>query len=420
MYKLYFKQAIEMLKQNKFISMIAITGTALAIMMIMSIIVVDEIKNISIAPESNRYRTYYINGQIVKDTVWNSWNSGWMDYKIYRDYLVNLPTPEYVSITSYYNGESFIGRPGSEETSNINLRRTDASFWKIMNFHFMEGRPYGQEEYDSGMAYAIISESTARKTFKGEKAIGEIITIDSEPYLVTGIVKDVSPIFDVSFGDVWIPISSQERFMRNNGYLIFLTIKDEKDLQRIRQELKDVEKKYGINNKDKVLILRGPDSHRVYRMNIDLDEPEEVVKSLKTQNRKQILILLMLLLVPAINLSGLSFSRIKKRTAEIGVRKAFGAKKYVILIQVLYENLITSLIGGILGLVLSYGVVTYLKNWLLKIPADSVIPGEAFISFPVFLMVFIVCVLINLLSAGIPAYRASKMSIVNSINENDK
>ena len=44
MYKIYFKQALLMLKQNKFISMIAIMGTALAIMMIMTIIVADEIK----------------------------------------------------------------------------------------------------------------------------------------------------------------------------------------------------------------------------------------------------------------------------------------------------------------------------------------------------------------------------------------
>ena len=57
MYKVYFKQALLMLKQNKFISMIAIMGTALAIMMIMTIIVTDEIKEISTTPEINRNRT---------------------------------------------------------------------------------------------------------------------------------------------------------------------------------------------------------------------------------------------------------------------------------------------------------------------------------------------------------------------------
>ena len=67
MFKTYFKQSIEMLKQNKFISMIAILGTALAIMMIMAIVVTDNVKNISVAPEINRDRTYYLPYEIVRE-----------------------------------------------------------------------------------------------------------------------------------------------------------------------------------------------------------------------------------------------------------------------------------------------------------------------------------------------------------------
>ena len=49
-----------MLKQNKFISIITITGTALAIMMVMVIIVTDSIKHVDIAPEVNRSKTFYV------------------------------------------------------------------------------------------------------------------------------------------------------------------------------------------------------------------------------------------------------------------------------------------------------------------------------------------------------------------------
>ena len=66
MYKIYFKQAIEMLKQNKFISIITIIGTALAIMMIMVIIVSDSIKKASIPPEINRDRTMYLRYETKK------------------------------------------------------------------------------------------------------------------------------------------------------------------------------------------------------------------------------------------------------------------------------------------------------------------------------------------------------------------
>lgn len=61
--------------------------------------------------------------------------------------------------------------------------------------------------------------------------------------------------------------------------------------------------------------------------------------------------------MPAVNLTGFSLSRMRKRMSEIGIRKAFGAKRHVILFQVLYENMLTSLIGGLLGLILSYPMV---------------------------------------------------------------
>lgn len=60
MYKIYFKQAWQMLMQNRFISIIAILGTALAIMMILVIVMADTVQNADAAPESNRSRTLYI------------------------------------------------------------------------------------------------------------------------------------------------------------------------------------------------------------------------------------------------------------------------------------------------------------------------------------------------------------------------
>lgn len=418
MLRIYFKQAVEMLKQNMFISLIAILGTALAIMMIMSIVVVDEIQNISISPEPYRNRTYYIQYQIEKDTVKDSWNSGSIDYKIYREYLADMSTPEYVSLCMSLTMP--VGKEGEDETIKADVKVTNAYYWNILDFVFIEGKPYGQEEFESGVAQAVISETMAKQLFKGEQALGQTLEINYSPYRIVGIVKDVSPVFNVASSSIWVPVTSRESFMRSNQYTVLLLLKDKSDYQKTAREIRALEMRYGANNPNKTLTLVGPDSHRERQMKIVAFSEEEKGKGLATQYRKQVFIILILLLVPAVNLSGLSLSRIKKRTAEIGVRKAFGAKKHIILMQVLCENLITSLLGGMIGLVLSYFAVYQLKHWLLKIPADSAIPAGVFVSFPVFLAVFVVCVLVNLLSAGIPAWRASKISIVNSLNENDK
>lgn len=419
MYKIYFKQAIQMLKQNMFISIISIAGTALAIMMIMVLVVTDEVKTISIAPEVNRDKMLYINYQVKRDTIQGSWQSGLVTPDIINDYLLHLKSPEYVSVMSTYTFDNMqtVNVEGNADYSLFCTRRVDASFWKVFAFDFIEGNPFSDEEFKSGIHNAIISESTAKELFKGEKALGKTIQVAFKNFKITGIVKDVSPVFKYAGGDIWIPYTTYDNQLFG---LVVLKAKDEDDFPQIIAEVREAERKFGIDHHPWSLYLKGPENQKISAMDIGGNNVEEFDKSIKIANRKMVLIFLILLIIPALNLSGFSLSRIKKRTAEIGVRKAFGAKKYIILIQVLYENMITSLIGGGMGLVLSYVIVVWLKNWLLGIPESADIPVRAMISPAVFIIVFIVCLLLNLLSAGLSAFKASRMSIVNSLNQNDR
>jgi putative ABC transport system permease protein len=417
MYKIYFKQAIEMLKQNKFISIITIAGTALAIMMIMVIIVSESIKRTSIPPESNRDRTLYLTVERTRDkkTNKNGDNNGSVDYKVYKSYLSDLKTPELTTVVStHWEEKSIVTTPEHEmERMPLNVRTSDANYWKIMSFSFIEGKAFTQEDFGSGLKKAVITENTARSLYGNTNVTGRTINIDFKPYTITGVVKDVSPLFQYAYSNVYIPYTSRDGY-ENNWFHILLLAKDKKDFDKIREEIRGVEKKFNAADPEWNLLLPGPYDHATQLLNIWSSEDPDV----KGNTRRMIFLFTVLLLIPAINLSGFSLSRIKKRTEEIGVRKAFGARKHVILMQVLYENLITSLIGGIIGLILSYLVVIWLKQWMLGLEAGGSIPLETFISIPVFIAVFVVCLLLNLLSAGIPAYRASRMKIVESLNKN--
>lgn len=420
MYRIYFKQSLLMLKQNKFISAIAIIGTALAIMMIMTIIVADEIKGISSTPEINRERTLHINYQVKKDTTKNSWQAGTLSYDVVKDYLYPLKTPRYVSAVNSVDPKrpsTLVSREGSSEIINAGQRLTDATYWKIFSFSFIKGRPFNEGEFNSGISVAVVSETLAKKAFKGETALGQTILVNFKPYRIIGIVKDVSPVFKRAYGDLWVPYSSLKK--ENLYFDVVIMAEKTSDFAAITAEVRNMEKKYNIENVPWTLFMKGPLDNQFYQKDIWGNSVEDITKSITIQNRKMIFILLILLLIPAINLSGLSLSRMKKRTEEIGIRKAFGAKRYTILIQVLFENLITSLIGGVIGLILSYVVVFRMRDWLLDIPSGSTIPVNTLISIPVLLAVFAVCLVINLLSAGIPAYRASRMKIINSLNQND-
>ena len=133
------------------------------------------------------------------------------------------------------------------------------------------------------------------------------------------------------------------------------------------------------------------------------------------------LALVIILLVPSLNLCGLSSSRMQQRTAELGVRKAFGATRGVLIRQMLNENLVLSVVGGIVGLVLSYASVYVLRGWLFTNNQNVGSSGEfslsmgALFSPTVFLLAFLFCVLINLLSAWLPAWLATRRNIVESL-----
>ena len=123
-----------------------------------------------------------------------------------------------------------------------------------------------------------------------------------------------------------------------------------------------------------------------------------------------------LLLVPALNLSSITFSRMRKRVAELGVRRAFGATKRDIVSQVLFENLALTLAGGLLGLVLSFFSLWLLRDWLLTTSLGEAGLSAGMFNGYVFLAAFFFCLVMNLMSAGIPAWRVSRVNITDSIN----
>ena len=73
------------------------------------------------------------------------------------------------------------------------------------------------------------------------------------------------------------------------------------------------------------------------------------------------IVIAILLLVPAVNLSGMTLSRMRRRMAEIGVRKAFGATGGELIRQVFFENFVLTLLAGVVGLALSYAATFLLE-----------------------------------------------------------
>ena len=193
----------------------------------------------------------------------------------------------------------------------------------------------------------------------------------------------------------------------------------------LRNELKDIVRRENLANPDdwQVSFWEQPTTHLVSIFQEYVSEELDVWATV----RQFLLVLLVLLLVPALNLSGMIASRMEGRLPEMGVRKSFGAGRGALLSQVMWENLLLTLLGGVLGLLLAWVVLYAGREWVFTVLddwADAVpegvevrVAGEMLFAPLVFLAALLLCVLLNLLSALLPAWNSLRKPIVSSLNE---
>ena len=135
--------------------------------------------------------------------------------------------------------------------------------------------------------------------------------------------------------------------------------------------------------------------------------------------RIRLTIYVILLLVPAINLSSMLHSRMRRRVNEIGVRRAFGCTRSRIMVDIISENFIVTLAGGIVGVTL--GIIFAATYSGLYETENNIGGGEtpafsALLNWETIVIALIICFILNILSASVPAWQASRMNPVEALN----
>ena len=133
---------------------------------------------------------------------------------------------------------------------------------------------------------------------------------------------------------------------------------------------------------------------------------------------------LLLLILPAINLSSMTRSRLRQRVSEIGVRRAYGATKISILGRLLGENLLLTLAGGLIGLVLCVIFLLLFSNAFIytggalgNVADTTSAPTlNMLLNLKSFGLALLFCLLLNLLSTGIPAWKAARINPAEAIS----
>lgn len=419
------RQALMLLRQNPLLSTIFILGTAFAITMIMAIVITWQMKYADMEPEVNRSRCLYISKMHLQGKGNKEWNNYSSCSPAFMKECVQ-PLPEVEACTAFVPaGVALVSMPDGTNSVKVDAMETDPGFWKVFQMQFVAGRGFDDSDRGGDVSAIVISASVARKLFGTTDAVGKTVLLNRNEARVCGVVKDVSVIAKDAYAQVWrmYPADLQDAVSVRNyigAHTVVALAHSSDDFPAIRQGIeKRVKDINAVQNETLIDIMEQPDEIVAHVNHVWANTGPD----LRMLYMQYFLALLIILLVPSLNLCGLSNSRMQQRISELGVRKAFGATRGVLIRQILNENLVLTLIGGVVGLVFSYLAVYGMRTWLFTNSQNIGTSGDFDLSMSVlfspavFGLAFLFCLVINLLSAGLPTWLAARHTIVDSLND---
>ncbi len=424
----YFRQIYYEMKHQRMMTWVSISGTALAIFLVMAFVMADQLNSVEVAPESNRSRILVASGFHVKNQKGMDSSTTGLNLDIARKLYENLEGVEILSYINAFNDNCDVNIPG-QEIFTMAPKSVDDEFWNIYDFTFIDGRPFDEAEVKSDAKLVVLTKSAARSLFGEEKVAGREIEVDAYPFRIVGVVEDVNPLLTSSFANFYklcniASIKNDDPHFGSANVVMLLKegVSPESVKMQVENRYKMIQSELGKEGYEAVYHGQPYTSEEVgiggYGSNNgpDLDSHKKI----------QWIIYSILILLPAINLSSMTRGRLRHRVAEIGVRRAFGAKRNSIIRQIFGENLIITFLGGMLGLLFSIIFVWLASSMFFSMSGGALEPSLEIVNarpdlgmlfrWGNFFWALIFCFALNVLSATVPAWRASKVEPAEALS----
>jgi putative ABC transport system permease protein len=399
------KLAVKVLLRRKFFTGISLFGISFTLLVLM--LAAAQLDQILAArpPESRRERILAISSTHMIGPAGDSGSGA--GYKVLDRFARDLPGAERMSII-LRDGSVRSYRKGVRTRSEI--RRTDAELWKILDFQFLEGGPFTETDVREARFVAVINQRTRDRLLGGGPALGKTLQLGDQNFQVVGVVPDVPKGRRYATSDVWVPITTaKETGWRDDllGSCIGLVLaRSRADIPAIKEEMRSrLERRFESPDPKRWNRLVAPIESQFEKMARDLFDNRNEQESHPERLWALIaLAALLFMLLPTVNLVNLNVSRILERASEIGVRKAFGASSRTLVSQFLIENVLLTLIGGVIGLVASLLVLQALTS-------SGAFPyGPLRLHLGLFLQALAIALVFGVLSGVYPAWRMSRLN----------
>lgn len=293
----------------------------------------------------------------------------------------------------------------SNYVSNAFIMGSTYGYQSIQNVDIEKGRYFTDTEYQSGSNKLILGYEVAQALFNTIEPVGREVRLFGQKYTVIGVLKSEGDnMFNfINFDDViWVSYNNIKRYINTKdesrvGRMLNIKAQPDGDVDALKGEIASILR---ARRRLKPLEDNNFALNELSMLSQVLDAVFGVLSTVGW------IIGGFALLVGMFSVANIMFVSVKERTSIIGIKKAIGAKRGVILLEFLIESIILCIVGGILGLGLVAGALRLVSQ---------VFPFDMYLSAANVTLGVGVSIIVGIISGIIPAIQASNMDPVEAM-----
>ena len=294
--------------------------------------------------------------------------------------------------------KSVSGTVTREDTSSnmASIVATTADMMNVMNLTISSGRVLSEIDVENYSKVCLIGSDLAETLFSLSDPVGQSVKIDGDNYTLIGVLTAVGSSMGLDIDEMLVIPLTTAKYLGTDTSIdnLYIKVSNEDYIDSTITILENyIESTLGITT----------DYFSVSSQDSTLETMESVTNTLSLMLAG---IASISLIVGGIGVMNVMLVSVTERTKEIGIRKALGAKRSDILIQFLIEALVLCILGGLVGVLVGFGIGELLGNMGYTFSPDVTITIIAFAS----------SALIGIVFGIFPANKASKLNPIDALH----
>lgn len=402
MIKNYLKTSLAALWRRKWFSLLTLFSIAIAMVVVTCGASMWNMINAPFAPEIHKDRAFILNSPVTDKATGEQINvyatKDIFPGNFFSEMMYQIASPGIATIHSTFRSQRDFYKDGRKKLFYDST--TDKNFFMVFGFDFLKGKPYTDKDQDAGIKWCAISKELADFYFDSEDCVGKVISSNNQDYQVSGVFNKSAAI-SLLKPDFLVLVNPEKAYFSEINEVTFLCSKPE-DKATLDRDLK-------------VLANKINGQHPEWQVDLYTESSSTMMLhelfSVKEQYPLYIALVLVVLIMPILCLIDVLRNSLDSRMEELGIRKAFGATSKIIRAQLFFENIIITILGGIIGLVFSFFFFLALSS------TDASDLIWVFFDWRAFFYYLFIFLLIGTLAGIIPAYKVSSVPITSILNK---